>query len=243
VVWIVAGLLLGGPAACSALMVSVAASLRDVVSEIGRDFEATTHVHLDYNVGGSGALARQIALGAPIDVFVSAGRSEIERLRAKRPDVGEPTTIARNRLVVVAPRTSPWSGRPVAAMLRAPAVTRIATGDPTIVPFGAYAKQALETAGLWETVAGKAVFAADVRQALTYADRGAVDAAIVYATDARVAKSAVLLGDLPGGDDVEIEAVAVRTGTSAEADRFIAALVSPEARAVFERYGFVGVDP
>jgi len=229
----------------SALMVSSAASLRDVVTAIGQEFQDTTGRRVSYNFAGSGALARQIEQGAPVDVFVSAGWAQIERLQRRDLVAGEPRVLARNRLVVIIPSESRWRGRPVESLLRAEEVVRIATGDPELVPFGAYAKRALEVAGLWDVVAAKVVFASNVRQALAYADRGAVDAAIVYGTDARVAKRAVTLGVLPGSEGIKIEAVAVklRRSDDPESDRFLTALTADHARALFARHGFLGVDP
>jgi molybdate transport system substrate-binding protein len=243
---ILTGLLaLGGVARAeeaTRLTVSIAASVKDVVS--GPIVTAFTAAHpgveISVNSGPSGMLARQIEDGAPVDVLVSAGWPEIQRLQAKSLVAGPPVVVARNRLVMIVPDGSRWLGRTPRAVLEAPDV-RIASGDPATVPFGAYAKQALAAIGLWDAVQPRLVFAADVRQALTYADQGAVDAAIVYATDARVAKSAKLLGEVPGAETLRIELVAVRLaraqGPAAEA--FLAALRSPTARAALDAAGFL----
>ena len=228
------------------ITVSVAASFRDVIQTIADDFRREhPHVTVTFNFGGSGALARQIEDGAPVDVFLSAGRPEIDRLREKGLVAGEPVVVARNRLVVVVPAASPWIGKPPRDLLASPELRRIALGDPASVPFGAYAKQALTTAGLWDAVPPKAVFAADVRQALTYADDGSVDAAVVYATDARVAKSAKAIGEMPGAKDLEIEAVAVRLerSTAGAAARFLTHLASPAARKALTDAGFLPPGP
>jgi molybdate transport system substrate-binding protein len=232
-------------AAGHTLVVSAASSFRDVAVEAARTFEAgQPGVTVALNHGPSGMLARQIEDGAPVDVFVSAGWPEIERLRRKQLVAGEPVVVARNRLVLVVPRDSPWAGRTAREVLLAPEVLRIASGDPATVPFGAYAKQALVAAGLWEAVQRKLVYAAEVRQALTYAERRAVDAAIVYATDARIVPDVVALGDVPGADGLAIETVAVRTtgGASPAAEAFLAHLRSDAVRAVLVRAGF-GLPP
>src|SRR5262249_32970558 len=91
------------------LTVSVAASFRDVMQTIADDFHQDhPHVTVSFNFGGSGALARQIEDGAPVDVFLSAGWPEIERLKAKNLVAGDPVVVARNRLVLVVPKDSPW---------------------------------------------------------------------------------------------------------------------------------------
>src|SRR3989442_638098 len=235
-------LALAGVVRAEDISVSVAASFTDVLEAIGRDFEQQhPNVTVAFNFGGSGLLARQIEDGAPVDVFLSAGWPEVERLAAKGLVAGEPVGVARNRLVVVVPARSPWTGREPRALLASPDLKRIALGDPASVPFGAYAKRALTAAGLWDALAAKAVYAADVRQALTYADQGSVDAAIVYATDVRVAKAAKLLGDVPGADTLRIEAPAVRLtrSTARPAATFLAYLTSEGARRRLTASGFV----
>ena len=226
--------------------VSVAASFRDVIDAIAASFRKEhPQATVTLNYGGSGMLARQIEDGAPVDVFLSAGWPEIERLKEKGLVAGEPVVVARNRLVVVVPQGSPWIGKPPREALVSPETKRIALGDPASVPFGAYAKQALTAVGLWEVVAAKAVYAADVRQALAYADAGEVGAAVVYATDARVAKTAQLLGEVPGADGLHIEAPAVRTthGTNPVAQEFLAYLTGPTARAALAAQGFIVPPP
>jgi molybdate transport system substrate-binding protein len=239
--------LAGAPAvgAGDVLTVSVASSFRNVATELVAAFEAEhPGTTVRFNHGPSGMLARQIEDGAPVDVFVSAGWPEVERLAAEHLVTGEPVVVAGNRLVVVVPEGSPWIGREPRALLVAPGVARIASGDPATVPFGAYAKQALEAAGLWDEVRPKLVYASEVRQALTYAEQHAVDAAIVYATDARIARRASLVGEVPGAAGLRIETVAVRLGQPGPlAADFVALLRSPRARAALAAAGFVVPGP
>ena len=224
------------------LTVSVAASLRDVIGGPIVDAFRAAHpgVEVLVNAGASGLLARQIEDGAPVDVFVSAGWPEVERLRAKGLVAGEPVVVARNRLVVIVPAGSRWVTAEPRAILAAPDV-RIASGDPATVPFGAYARDALLAAGLWDAVRPRLVFAIDVRQALTYAEQGAVDAAIVYATDARIARRARPVGEVPGAAGLRIETVAVRISRArgALAGDFLAAMRGPAARAALDAAGFL----
>lgn len=236
------GSALAGAAGAETLTVSVASSLRDVIRPIVAAFEGgAPGLEVVVNHGSSGLLARQIEDGAPVDVLVSAGWPEIERLRSKGLLAGEPVVIARNRLVVVVPAASPWLGREPRALLASPSLGRIAIGDPATVPAGAYARTALRAAGLWEALGPRLVYAGEVRQALTYADQGSVDAAVVYATDARLAKTAVPLGEVPGAGDLAIEAVAARTarGEREVACRFLSHLRGDPARRAFVAAGFL----
>jgi len=90
--------------------------------------------------------------------------------------------------------------------------------------------------------AGKLVFAQDVRQALLYADRGEVDAAFVYRTDALLAREAGILFVVP----TELYArIAYPMGLTAAGERNPAAgeyfrfLQSAEAGKILQKYGFV----
>src|SRR5262249_33114910 len=156
---LVVGLLLASASARAEgtkITVSVAASLRDIVTALADDFHKThTKVEITINAGSSGVLAQQIEQGAPVDVFVSAGRLEIDRHDEKKLVAGKPVTLARNRLVLIVPRGSAWEGKPPREVLASPEVKKVATGDPETVPFGRYARQALTSAQLWDTVQPK----------------------------------------------------------------------------------------
>ena len=244
--WMV--LLAGVTGACNrtppetTLTVSVAASVQEVIAKVGEDFRRRhPEVRLAVNPGSSGLLAQQIMLGAPVDVFVSAGRAEAQRLLDRGIVAGDPRTLARNRLVLVVPRGSPCEGMTPRAALAAADLKRLATGDPDTVPVGRYAKTALEHAGLWVGLLPKMVFGIDVRQALTYARNRSVDAAIVYATDILPDDGVVTLGDLPGAEAVRAEIVAVRLkrAQSPAAAQFFDHLAGADGAAEFVRGGFL----
>lgn len=235
-----------GAIGAETLTVSVASSFKDVGAALAKAFEAEhAGVTVSLNNGPSGMLARQIEDGAPVDVFVSAGRPEVDRLVEKKLVAGDPIVVARNRLVLVVPKGSPLIGRDPRAILTSLDVNKIASGDPKTVPFGNYAKQALEAAGLWEQLEPKLVFASEVRQALTYAEQRVVDVAIVYATDAKIAKEAVEAGEVPGSAGLKIEVVAIRTarGTSETAKAFLKYLISEKAHTALAAVGFLPPAP
>ncbi|MCI5182485.1 MAG: molybdate ABC transporter substrate-binding protein, partial [Candidatus Electrothrix sp. AW1] len=87
----------------------------------------------------------------------------------------------------------------------------------------------------------KLVMAKDVRQALLYADRGEVDGAFVYQTDALLARNAEVLFTVP--DDL-YDRVAYPLGLTVAGIKKGAAkalyeyMSSPEAQAVLQKHGF-----
>lgn len=198
------------------LRVLAAASMEEAVAEIaGPEVELST--------GASSVLARQIAAGAPADLYISAGADWVTWL-ADRNLVRRSALIASNRLVVIAPAgETPDNGR-------------IALADPSHVPAGKYAKAALEAAGRYEP--NRIVAAANVRAALALVERGEVDLGVVYATDAALLGDRIrVLETLESPTPIQYAAALLTDRPAARAllERF----TSPSARAVFGRHGFL----
>jgi molybdate transport system substrate-binding protein len=123
-------------------------------------------------------------------------------------------------------------------------LARIALGSPKSTPVGRYAEQAMTNAGLYAQLQQeqKLIFAKDVRQALLYADRGEVDGAFVYQTDAMLAKQAKILFEVPQQLYPQVVYPAALTSTGAEktaAKIFFEYLFSKTAGQVFTKFGFV----
>lgn len=165
------------------LLVSAAASLREVMTAVSEDFQkANPHLSLQLNFAGSGALRQQIEVGSPSEVFISAAREHVDRLsESGLVAPGDRRILARNQLVLVS-----TEGVRSLEDLQEETVTRVAIGDPRSVPAGKYARQWLESEGLWDRVEEKTVLCGDVRQVLSYVQRGEVDAGVVYSTDAKL---------------------------------------------------------
>src|SRR5438105_2494014 len=90
------------------LRVFAAASLADAFGEIGARFERThPGVKVQLNLAGSQVLATQLEQGAAADVFAAADRRWMEQAHDHSLLAGESRLFARNRLVVVVPRTNP----------------------------------------------------------------------------------------------------------------------------------------
>ncbi len=232
----------GSPAdaARAPLLVSAAVSLTEALTECGRAFTAATGVPVRFNFGASNALARQIARGAPVDVFVSADEAQMHY--AASADAIEPGTlaiVATNQLVIVVPgsRAPRWNN-PSALVSRS--VRRIAVGDPEAVPAGVYAKEWLQRVGLWEAAQSRLVPAATVRGALAAVSSGAADTGIVYRTDAASADVSVVF-EVTGATAPAIlypAAVVRQSHDKAAARRFVQFLRGPAAQEILRRRGF-----
>lgn len=223
-----------------------AASLTDALKEIGAAYQDSTGVPVRFNFAASNLLARQIAAGAPADLFASADEGLMDFLaKKKRVTEGTRISLLSNTLVIVVGADSRISIQSEADLAR-PEVRSIALAEPQSVPAGIYAKEHLESLGLWKKVIDRVVPTENVRAALAAVESGNVDAGIVYKTDAAIAKRVRVAYEVPRAEGPRISyPFSVLTSSTDEtaARRFLDALASPAGRAVFSRYGFLPAEP
>jgi molybdate transport system substrate-binding protein len=234
--------LLAHSASATEILVSAAASLNNVLTELGTNFQAQTGIQVEFNFGASSTLARQIVAGAPADIFFSADETQMDHL-ANKGLIDPATRVSRlgNSLVVVVPGDSALQINSAADLTNA-AVKQIALADPKAVPAGVYAKAWLEKFQLWPLVEPKVVPAENVRAALAAVASGNVDAGVVYKTDAAISKKVKVAYEVPVADGPDISYPMALIKASAQPDaakKFLAYLSSDEAGQVFTRYGFL----
>jgi molybdate transport system substrate-binding protein len=225
----------------SRILVSAAASLSDAFRMIGAEFMADNPgVKVEFNFAASGTLLQQMELGAPVDVFASADMRTMELAKDKGLVLKKSVEpFAANSVVIITPAGSRTrSGGP--RWLMSAQVARLAVGNPRTVPAGRYAEGALIAAGVWDAVKDKLVLAENVRQVLDYVRRGEVDAGIVYATDAAVAKDDVsIAARLESATPVIYPAAVAKDSVDmAAATRFVSYLKGGKSAAILKRFGF-----
>ena len=245
---LLAGLLcLGGVvrAADNRLTVFAAASTTNLLTELGQAFGGQAGVKVVNSFASSSTLAKQIEQGAPADVYVSANVKWMDYLEKAGAVVpGSRFNLLRNRLVLIAPAGSTLKPTeinrdlPLASLL---GDGRLALGDPSHVPAGIYAKQALTSLGFWPQVETKVAAAANVRAALALVETGEAPLGVVYATDAAISRKVKVLGAFPADSHPPIvyPAVVVKGHDSPLARSYLAFLRSPAAAAVCRKYGFM----
>jgi molybdate transport system substrate-binding protein len=229
-------------AAPAPITVFAAASLGEVMQQLGDEYHQTRGVAVTVAFAGSAVLARQIEAGARADLFVAADRAWMDYLQARSllQDASR-VDVAGNRLVLIAPADSAVQlriagGMPLAAALHG---GRLATGDPDAVPLGRYARAALMQLGLWESLADRLVRADDARAALAFVARGEAPLGIVYATDAAHEPRVRVLDSFPQDAHAPIAyPAALLKGAAPAAAGFLQFLRSPAARARLRAYGF-----
>jgi molybdate transport system substrate-binding protein len=224
------------------VLVFAAASMQTAIDELSPAITQATGVPVKASYAASSALARQIESGAPADIFISADldwMDYVAQRRLIRPE--SRANLLGNDLVLIAP-----TGRPVSlaivpgfGLAAALGTDRLAVADPASVPAGKYAKEALTSLGVWESVAGKLAPAENVRAALLLVSRAEAPLGIVYRTDALVDKGVAVVGAFPDSSHAPIVYPAALTSTSAPAAaRVLEFLHGAAANAVFERLGF-----
>ncbi|HEY6599667.1 MAG TPA: molybdate ABC transporter substrate-binding protein, partial [Pseudomonadales bacterium] len=117
---------------------------------------------------------------------------------------------------------------------------KLCTGEPGVVPVGIYAKQSLENLGWWQSLQGRIVGTDDVRTALTFVERGECALGIVYATDAGISDKVEVLASFPPSTHAPIvyPFALVERGRSDAKAFFEYLTTSPDAAAIYRRYGF-----
>ncbi|MFM9272097.1 molybdate ABC transporter substrate-binding protein [Halomonas elongata] len=221
-----------------------AASMTDAIDRAVARFEATHDVDVVPVYAASSTLARQIANGAPAELYISANVEWMDWLGEQGVTLSERADLVHNRLALVAPADTtrepftPGGGETLAARLGDG--ERLAVGDPAHVPAGIYARQALQSLGEWEALAPRLARADNVRAALALVERGEVPLGVVYRTDAEASDGVRLLGLFPSDahEPIIYPIAAIGAHPSEGALTFRRWLESDDAKAIFQRAGF-----
>lgn len=229
------------------LTVSAAVSLKDALDALKQAYASQAPgVSISINYGSSGTLQLQIEQGAPVDVYISAAPKQMNALGSKGLLLeGTRKDLLRNGIALIVPQGSTLGIKTFQDLRRA-AVKRVALGEPVTVPAGKYAQEVLTHLGIYDQVNAKAVLAKDVRQVLTYVETGDVDAGIVYTTDALSSNKVKIVAQAPADSHSPViypVAVIKTTKYPAAAKEFEDFLSGPQARAIFEKYGFSPATP
>ena len=225
------------------ILVFAAASLQGSLDDVATAWTKRSGQVVKISYAGSAALAKQIAQGAPADVFVSADEQWMDTLQAQGAiDRATRFDLVGNRLVLVAPadggpRNVALTPRGLSAAL---GNGRLAMAETTTVPAGRYGRAALTALNLWTTVSAHLAESDNVRGALAFVARGEAPLGIVYATDARAEPRARVVATFPARTHPRIvyPAARVRTADARRSADFLAYLRRREAQVAFARAGF-----
>ncbi len=247
------------------LRVFAAASLQETLTEIGERYE-TDHpgVTLVFSFDSSGTLKTQIQEGADCDVFLSAGKKQMDQLDAAvapAVDAAAPAgegeeapldfidsntrrNLLENKVTLAVPQGNPRgveSFDQLAQLLRqGDILLAVGGGD---VPVGQYTQEIFRFYGLEEAAlaaSGVLTYGSNVKEVTTHVSEGAVDCGIIYATDAFSAGLTVVdtATEEMCGQVIYPAAVLKNSAHPGEAQAFLEFLSSDPAAEIFEGVGF-----
>lgn len=214
------------------VVVFAAASLSGPLQEIAGDTGVV------FSFAGSGAIARQLAQGAPADLVILANDVWMQWLvDAGVVDADAVHVIAGNQLVVIGPAGSKALDRPT-DLVQLLGNRRLAMGQRDGVPAGSYARQWLRKTGIWQALSSRLAETDNVRAALALVARGETPFGIVYASDARAEPAVTMVYAIPpeSHDAVHYPAVALSDAGRA----FLDDVRSPRGQRILIQHGFRG---
>lgn len=224
--------------------VAVASNFGETARKLARDF-AEIHDNRDFRLsyGSTGKLYTQIINGAPFDVFLAADTERPRLLEASGHAVpGTRSTYATGSLVLWS-RNERLRGRNCREVLQRGDYRRLALANPETAPYGAAARQFLESAELWNDAAGRVVYGDNILQTLNFAATGNATLALVAASLMSYPglPSTVCMWRVPASSHAPLDQQLVllqRAADKGVARRFVEYLGSDRAIAIIERDGY-----
>jgi molybdate transport system substrate-binding protein len=222
------------------LTVAAAADLQFAFTDIGALFEQETGHKVTFVFGSTGQLAQQIENGAPYNLFAAANISFVDDLAKKNLVLPDTKALyARGRIVLAVNKASGIQAVELKDLL-SEKITHIAIANPEHAPYGVAAKEALQSAGLWEKIQPKLVYGENVRQTLQFVQTGDAQAGIVSLSVANVPEITWSLIDASLHNPLD-QALAVVTSSPQKdlASEFAKFINGPSGRPIMQKYGFV----
>lgn len=223
------------------IMVSAAGSLKPALEKIQKIYAAKNPgVKLIFNFGSSGLLQQQIEQGAGPDIYISAGKKQMDDLEQQGLILKETrVNLLGDELVVIAGKNN--NDIKSFADLAGPNVKYIGIGDPATVPAAKTAQETLDYLKLTNALQPKLVRGKDLMEVLSYVKTGNAQAGFVWRTVAMTSKQVKIVLVAPeNSHQPVVYPAAVMAGTKqrVEAEKFLNFLQSDEAMQVFVKYGF-----
>jgi molybdate transport system substrate-binding protein len=222
-----------------------AASLTDVLPTVAAAWKAADGADVVFSFDSSSKLAKQVEAGAPADLVFFADTDTMNSLDSKNLLAGGTRRdLLGNQLVLVVPQAASWSPGSAADLTSASLVHLALAGEH--VPAGKYGRAALETAGVWTSVEPRIVRGDNVRTTLAWVIRGEAEAAVVYATDARVEPAVKTAFVFPADSHPPIVYPAAVVAASTHVDQakvFLDFCASPIGMEIFAQAGFLPPPP
>lgn len=227
-------------------IVAAASDLQFALREIAADFKQQTGHSVRLNFGSSGNFRRQIARGAPFELYMSANEGYVQALQRDGHTLDDGVLYAIGRIAIIAPKDKPALIDESLNELRHQLINnqmgRFAIANPEHAPYGVAAKQLLQAHGLWTDIQSHLIIGENVAQAAQFALSGNTDGGIVAYSLALAPplQERARYALLPEHYHAPLrQRMVLLRGAGETAKAFYRYLQQTAAREVFNRYGFV----
>jgi molybdate transport system substrate-binding protein len=225
--------------------IAAASDLQFALQEAANDFTKQTGRAVKLSFGSSGNYRRQIAEGAPFELFLSADEAYVYALAKEGKTRDEGALYALGRIVSFVPKSSSLKAdaefKDLALALADGRLRKFAIANPEHAPYGRAAREALAHAGLWKTIEPKLVLGENVSQAAQFATSGSAQGGIIAYAQV-IAPAIAALGEyalIPAEWHQPLrQRMVLMRNAGDTANSFYRYLQSPPARSIFKRYGF-----
>ena len=225
--------------------IAAASDLKFALDEVVRTYEAQTGHKIRVSYGSSGNFTRQIAQGAPFDMFLSADEAYVAKLHRLGLSADDGRLYAVGHIVLFVPKGSTVKAdadlQDLRAALADGRLKKLAIANPEFAPYGRAAREVLQANKLWDLVQDNLVLGENVSQAAQFAASGSAQAGIFALSLAMSPNFAnagayVILAE-QWHAPLRQRMVLLKRGAD-RARAFYDYMQQPAARAILQRHGF-----
>jgi len=221
------------------IRVAVASNFRNAMTALAGRFEDVSEHEVTLIPGSTGKHFAQIRNGAPFDAFFAADRLRPERLEAENLALpGSRFTYARGKLVLWSPKAGYVDSR--GEVLKDGGFRHLAIANPALAPYGAAAREVMQTLGLWRKLEPQLVRGENIGQAFLFVGSGNAELGFVAWSQLKGTALPVTGSFWLVPDDlyspIEQQAVVLRDNEAVQA--FMSFVRSEEAASIIVAHGY-----
>ena len=229
------------------LVVLSASSTAGLIHDLSNEFNDRFETKIKVSVSSSGILAKQVKLGIPANLIISASIDWIKDLEENnRIDPSYIKPIFKNSLILVrninqkietkVDITNPYS------LIKALGKGKLVIGDPRHVPLGKYTVKFFEDIGIWNEIKPKTIRQINSRSVVNLIDRNEVRMGVIYQSDLNLSNNIISIRKIPSSNDKIVYYVAIITAyKNSLAVKFYNFLSKPIPKKIYEKFGFLNI--
>lgn len=227
------------------IKIAVAANVSYAIEDLKKEFyKSYPDTKVLVTLGGSGKLTAQIKYGAPYQLFMSANMKYPDALYIEQIAVTKPVIYAQGSLAYLSIKKQDFSKG--MELLEDKKISRIAIANPKTAPYGKAAFEAIENAGMLNSVKSKFIYGESISQTVSYtvtaADIGFIAKSSLYSPHMVEFKKDINWIDVDPKLYTPIDQgiVILKEGRdSKEVKAFYDFILGKKAKAIFERFGYI----